>query len=257
MKYFMSGVSTPVEFEILEVAGVQRILVDPVDLENVPEDWDGDLALDSGAYRQFKEGFVQSLDAYNALAQSRPFVHVFSKDVIGDEGVSLENWQILRQWFQARGDERLVPVWGWGGTPEILERYLDEAPLVAIGGLARLMRDKDEAMYTALTDLCQRYPRRFHLLGLNWVKAINGLKDLAFSADSSKWLDGGRYGSVFFTHTKTGALSIAPSHAIAELSHLKTPNDSLAARSAYRQLRLLHNAEVMWKSLEEVEVQVG
>jgi hypothetical protein len=45
---YFSGVGIAAEFNLLKTAGVSRILVDPIDLHNVEDDWDGGLALDCG-----------------------------------------------------------------------------------------------------------------------------------------------------------------------------------------------------------------
>jgi len=54
-KLYFSGVASRREFKLLQQAGVKRIMVDPFDLKNIPADWDGEVLLDSGAYRAFKQ----------------------------------------------------------------------------------------------------------------------------------------------------------------------------------------------------------
>ncbi len=43
---------------------------------------------------------------------------------------------------------------------------------------------------------------------------IRKLRDVIASANTSKWLDGGRYGHIIFRNTRTGRLSQAPARVI-------------------------------------------
>jgi hypothetical protein len=218
MKLYFSGIRSDKEVELLQAAGVTRVLVDQFDLPNV-EGWDGiDVILDSGAYKLFRtrqHGNDRLLDilaphlepdAYAQLAASREFVSVVSLDVIGDPQTSFDNWERLKGRIP-----NLMPVWHWGASNlDHLAQYLAEADVVGIGGLVPLMRAKDEAMLAELTKMCECYPKRFHVFGINWLKAIESLKDLLASGDTSKFLDGGRYGHVVFKHTRNGHLQQAP-----------------------------------------------
>jgi hypothetical protein len=46
---------------MLEQAGVNSILVDPIDLKHVL-DWSGSLTLDSGEYRRFRHNLVEVVE---------------------------------------------------------------------------------------------------------------------------------------------------------------------------------------------------
>lgn len=69
-------------------------------------------------------------------------------------------------------------------------------------------------MLDELTAICETFPDRLHIFGMNWLRAIELLKDKVYSADSSKWLDGARYSHVIFTNSRTGHLSQAPAKAL-------------------------------------------
>jgi hypothetical protein len=145
-----------------------------------------------------------------------------------------------------------VPTWHWGDDRELLEQYLTESWLVGIGGLVPLMRQKDETMLAELTALCERQLGRFHIFGCNWVKAIEQLTGLAASLDSSKWLDGGRYGSIIFKHTRNGHLQAAPARYIPQYQHLdrrgrcvaSARNIELYVREKTGQLQAIKKQEV-------------
>lgn len=214
MKLYFSGISDHSAYAMLKQAGVKNLLVDPFDYAHIPPKR-SHVALDSGAYRAFKHGYNPDLERYIAFTRSHgPFDFAVSLDVIGDPKSSRENWERLRQLKANNEPTKFIPVFQWGGERDDLKRYLDEAPVVGIGGLVIRMRKKDDQMLDQLGELCSIYPRRFHILGINYLKAIEQLKALIQSGDTSKWLDGGRYHHLIFTNTKTGRLAQAPAKAL-------------------------------------------
>lgn len=222
--FYFSGLASPVEAGLFREAGVKNVLVDPRDLANA--DGFENVALDSGAYRAFKKQTALNIPAYLELARSRPFAFHVAPDVIGDAAQTRSNWLAYRQ-------PGMAPVWQWGDSHENLLRYLDEAPLVCVGGLVQLMRSKDEAMLGALHDIVEAHGPRLHVLGMNWVRAINELKDTVASYDSSKCLDSARYGHAFIVNSRTSKLQQLPHRILEE------------TRSWDRRKRILESARVM------------
>lgn len=222
MEFYFSGVASRAEFNLLLRAGVTHILVDQFDLPNIAG-WRGSAFLDSGAYKAHKRNLRLNVSEYLKVVQScRGFDRIAALDVIGNQRQSRRNWARMRHVGNG-----LLPVWHWGSRRDALARYLGEAPVVGIGGLAGLMRAKGKTkeetesmkrargeMMKALTELCARHAGRFHLFGCNFLQALEQLKDIVASADSSVWLRGRRYRLVIFEHKKTHHLSIAPARAL-------------------------------------------
>lgn len=209
MKLYFSGIASVQERQVLEAAGVSQVLVDPEDFW-VVEDWAGQRILDSGAYRALKTtGLPPDVMLLHQLDRAYRFDYVVGPDVIGDPHATKVNW--IRFWPSA--NNTVIPTWHWGEPGGFLQDYLLYAPVVGIGGLVPLMRAKDEKMLAELVPLCRAHPGRFHIFGLNWLKAIQQLKPYAFSADTSKFIDGARYGHIIFVHTKTGNLQQIPARA--------------------------------------------
>ena len=214
MEFFFSGVASPTEFAMLRAACVSRILVDPVDYPNV-EGWDGDC----GAYKRLKGGSMIPFKGYVRLAERESeFAFVTAYDVIGDQARSRRYWPL---------GIRAVPVCHWGARRSVLLKYLDEAPIVGIGGMVNTLRargktnEETRALERArdvaldeLTELCSLYRQRLHLFGACWLRALEALQNSLASADSSKWLDGKRTRLLIFEHSKNHHLSIAPSRAL-------------------------------------------
>jgi len=220
MKYYFSGIGSTEERDMLTEAGVTRILVDPTDLHNA-DGMNTQVALDSGAYRAFKNRTTIDVDLYLEVARSRPFEFIVAPDVLGDIDTTIAHWNCVKNCGLP-----LVPVWQWGADEAILHQFLDEAALVGIGACVpwlrvdqRRQRSKDDieadkhrraANFEKLKAICERYGDRLHVFGLCWEKAIEELADCLYSADSSHWLCGARKGTVIFQNTRTGHLSNAP-----------------------------------------------
>jgi len=186
MILYFSGVSSMKEAELLRVAGVCHVLIDPFDLRNgesFPR-----VAMDSGAYRAYKRG--------TPLPQipEGPWDFVVSPDVIGNPDESLEKW---------KEDRLKVPVWHWGEKMDLLRYYLDATDriaspdgIVGIGGCVTLMRERSKQLWHGLQKICRTYPGRFHVFGANWLDLLMAIAPSIHSADTSKWLDAARYGEI-------------------------------------------------------------
>ena len=249
MIFFPSGINDAPTAAMARAVS-EYVLVDPIDKPNAqPYFATWHTALDSGGYRYFKAGqpitdaiLLAFMTAIHDEDVCYPYLLHFALDQIGDADRTRE----LFRW-QHNYDKRISPVYPWGAPRAHLDEYMALAntakvnlpngsiPLVGIGGLAPLLRGghrtQDPAEKRRLNGirdrtldevaaLCREFPATFHILGLNALAGIDRLRDYAASADSSKWLDGGRYGYVFFRHTKTGALTQAPAKAIPEYAHL-------------------------------------
>lgn len=219
MRFYFSGLSGKNDALMLRQAGVHRVLVNPTKIHLVQGFYR--VALDSDAYHYFRHGGTLDVARYMEVAVSGNYVWVSAPDVIGDSEATYQNWVIAHQWLKQNFREppvKMVPVWGWGTPKKYLNYYLRCSRIVGIGGLVMLMRQgKSEnseeraiayKMLRQLKTLCQQHPQRFHIYGCNWTVALNHLRGLAYSADSSLAWDGARYGLII--HTRNGKLIRTP-----------------------------------------------
>ncbi|HLM60953.1 MAG TPA: hypothetical protein VK308_09125 [Pyrinomonadaceae bacterium] len=221
MKFYFSGISDAATYKMLETAQVQHILCDPFDVQNVPLSRKIGI-LDSGAFRFFRQGSELDMHGYlKRVAELHERCElIVAPDVINDWNASYLNWLAVKDASLIK--DRLIPVWQYGAPVEHLESYLGESRIVGIGGLAKTMREDEtveqislrERTLDELNHLCEKFPGRFHLFGLNYLKAIEQLKSTAFSCDTSCWIRGASRSYVIFKNTKTGRLTQAPSKAI-------------------------------------------
>jgi hypothetical protein len=144
-------------------------------------------------------------------------------DVFGDPAATYDRWRRIEDQIKSfewdslvvnSWHDQVIPVWQWGAPIEHLEEmvawaeratkvneedaegfFLPRADLIAIGGCVPWMRANDAGALAELVELSRKYGKHFHILGLNWLEAMMQLDPLVRSCDTSKWLDGARYGT--------------------------------------------------------------
>lgn len=241
---------------MLQAAGVTRVLVDYIDIVHLGEDrrWLTDVAIDSATYKFRKDQQKQhELPAYRTLvhdeaASGLPVRWASQIDIWQEPMLTMRNWREVR----AFGDTNppFLPIWPWGSPLGMLHEMLDTAPIVGIGGLVPMMRAKDETMYAGLGELLDRWPQRLHIFGANWLKVIQTYNHRAASLDTSKFLDGGRYGHIIYIDSRNQMLRQAPARAESLLRSLGLDASYAASGRTPegrrgRFLRCTHNAEVL------------
>lgn len=279
MTWFTSGIDS-IQDAGLAAGAVQRVLGDRTSMPYMSVYFeDKQIALDCGSYRHYQAEkkrkrktplTEQDARQYAALFPDRKFAFRIALDVIGDAQTTMLFWNNIFHNADYPHGQPFVPVYTWGAPHEHLEQYLEQAPyvpalgvnLVCLGGLAPILRGghrvKDaekkanleaerKKTLKAVLRLCTQHPGRFHILGLNHLDAIDQLRHLAASADASKWLDGRRYGYVFFYDSRTYKLRYAPSGALS--------SPALRQFSEYTtNQRLSHNAKIIahWAETERI-----
>lgn len=231
MKLYFSGISDKDAIAMLQSANTSHWLIDQFDLvrlqESIPKDVE--LVLDCGAYKLWKQekricvgAYLKTINYF--LKKGFKFSKIVAPDVFGDFEATWDNWERVKHL-----PHPWMPVWGWGNSYETLLKCLDEAPVVGIGGLVPLMREGQwkktpaaHRMLEELVSLCEEFPNRLHIFGINWLKAIEQCQ-LAASGDTSKAWDGARYAHIIFQNTKTGRLQQCKSDLIPEYAHLYRP----------------------------------
>lgn len=155
-----------------------------------------DVFADSGGFSAMTQGVDIDLDDYAGWLQR--WGHLFNTyanlDVIGDAEATLLNQQRLE-------DKGLspLPVFHTGEDWQYLERYIEQYPYVALGGMVPYMRFPNKIMPWIIRAF--RLAREgdnvrtvFHGFGATAWKVIRDLP--WYSVDSSSWGTGFRYGRV-------------------------------------------------------------
>lgn len=232
MLFYHSGIAGQAEYAMLCRARVRHVLVNPFQLRFVGDRRAG-VALDCDAYRVAKGRIGMSIGDFTRLALEKgPFDFVTARDRLDDPEAAREGWERMK----AAGVPNLLPVWQYGGPARALAEYLDEAPLVGVGGLVPLLQDEStrDRVTGEVTELCERHPGRFHLFGAYHLPLVAGVKNTAGSADSSLWLEGARRRLLVFTDARTGRLTHAPAARLAGTGLLpaSTSREALCTKNA-------------------------
>lgn len=203
---------------MLTAAEVQNILVDHYDSRNIPSDQKIGI-LDSGAFRAFRASTRISLRQYRFFVEKieERAELIVAPDVINDPEAAFNNYKSFISDLPAL-KKKVIPVWQWNASFGYLQKYLNESEIVGIGGLAGIFHEDKSEKAKALREetldillyLCRKFPHRFHIFGLNYLKGIQELAPFAYSADSSVWLRGARYRYCIFENEKTKLITQAP-----------------------------------------------
>lgn len=174
-----------------------------VNLDKLVTDCGGDVDLfaDSGAFSAASLGADVTLDAYAAwLAKWRHLFTAYANlDVIGNPAATLANQVEL----EARGFTPL-PVFHYGSPWGYLERYCVSHDYIALGGLVGRTKRTTMPWLVRAFQIAKTAPKpvRYHGFG---VTGHDTLTDLPwYSADSSSWASGYRYGNLRLFDPKLG-----------------------------------------------------
>jgi hypothetical protein len=218
MRFYFSGVEGKAELAMLREAGASRLLVDPTQLARLDGELDGfRLALDSGAYRLFKQNKPRHLAGYAYTVeewQNRGYAFDFvtTLDDLGDRQRTWRDWLDLSLML----DCYVLPVWHYS-QPEMIDLFLYWDKLagtnlgIGVGGLVPYLftdasKEAREQCRKFVGALCDSMAGRYRLFGSCDLPLLNAVKDTALSADSSFWLRGRRRGVGFYVNSKTGQL---------------------------------------------------
>lgn len=215
MRFYFSGVESESELEMLREAGVSRLLLDPWQMDKLHDKLGGfRLALDSGAYRLFKQnkarnlaGYAETVDTWQRRGYEFDFVTTL--DDMENSTRSYDDWVDLEIIL----DQDVVPVWHYDDPYSLLETYFAATTdgEVGLGGLVPNLftdahADTKARARDRIASFCEQWPERVRLFGACDLPLLNAVKDMALSADSSFWIRGRRRGAGFYVNRKTGHL---------------------------------------------------
>jgi hypothetical protein len=161
-----------------------------------------DIFIDSGGFSAMTQGVSISLDEYaDYLKRNAAIITAYANlDAIGDAEATLRNQRAL----EARG-LRPIPVFHVGEDWRYLERYVAEYPYIALGGMVPHLRFPKRIMPWIIKCFKVAGSKAvFHGFGAtNW----SVIRDLPwYSADSTTWVSGSRFGGFLLFDARTGRL---------------------------------------------------
>lgn len=198
MKFFFAGAEADNFRELLDKVGAKNSLVSYFSYKKVEKIKDGEVVfLDSGAFTAFTQGKVINIDKYIEYLKTykdKYFVYA-NLDVIGDPEKTLEN----QRYIEMSGVLPL-PTIHFGADEKYLHLYAKSYDYIALGGLVPHAKDKVKLQwwldkcFAILIPYILDKKLKVHGFG---VGAAEILKKYPFySADSTGWLIGGKFGTI-------------------------------------------------------------
>lgn len=199
MKFYFAGAET--EYKTLAKEGATRYLVSYYTFGKKkkfdPFLQDKDIFLDSGAFTAWSKGKVIDLDKYiDYLKENSSKFSVYANlDVIGNPEETLKN----QQYMESKGVNPL-PTIHYGADEKYLKHYAATYDYIALGGLVPyakqpvLLHNWLNKCFKILIPYIKEKGLRVHGFGVGSAEVLK--KYPFYSADSSGWLSGGRFGTV-------------------------------------------------------------
>ena len=250
--YFSTGSKPdPLDMKILREAGAGHLLVSYPLAPGIGE-WTGHKILYGDTLQQLPSDF--ELETYLEFSEAHQDEYEFALayEIPGDSEATRTLWLKTTGWLNenlgdtpVEGWPHIIPVWNWGGSLDLLDHYLQESHLVAIGGsLPHLLLNQDRGVLQDLIALCCQYKDRFHIRQCEWALAVEQLAGIAHSIDTSVWRNG-YTGAIIFQDAKTGLVHTTPATVLPE--YKKLSRHSLCVKNIQNLISLVeapHNQVV-------------
>lgn len=175
--------------------------------------------LDSGAFTFFSAGGGENWDAY--IKQYAAFINrnkvkfYFELDI--DKLIGYEKVLYYRAKLEDMTGKPCIPVWHKSRGRDEFIKMCEEYNYISIGGIVTREISKREYVYFPhLIKTAHKLGARVHGLGFT---NIQGLRRFRFdSVDSTSWLSGGRFGTVYIFdgHTMTTHIRKAQGQRVAD-----------------------------------------
>jgi len=192
--YLSASCNSPLDDYITEL-GFNRLFSFYVDRKSLEKyfNYPQKVFLDSGAFSAMRKSISLDIDAYCDFinAHHLSYEAVASLDIIGKtpdcSDKNLENYNYMRTRLNPEAFSKVIPTFHFGENLKYLERLCDNAPYIALGGIAPIkntgVRD------TFLRECFSIIPKshKVHLFGVSTLELLDKYWDRIYSADSSTW----------------------------------------------------------------------
>jgi len=194
MKLYFAGAEAGEFTDLLNETGIECVLFSYYYLEN-PKDLKkfDDVFLDSGGYTARVQGEEISVEEYICFIKTieKEITHYANLDT-ADQKESEENLKKM----EGEGLNPL-PVWHSGWSQDLLKHYLNSYEYLALGGIAGQGFNEDKKYNEIVRATNLDGDAKLHLFGTTSPKILKMTRDKIYSADSTSWLNGGKYGRFY------------------------------------------------------------
>jgi len=162
--------------------------------------------LDSGAFTYLNKNKNKKFDWENYVKQYAEFIRTkniktfFELDI--DPIVGLKEVERLRDVLENTAERKCIPVWHKSRGLDYWEKMVKEYNYVAIGGIVtQEIKRTQYDIFLPLLKIAKENNCKVHGLGFTNLKGMEKYK--FYSVDSTSWLSGNKFGSVYLFDGKT------------------------------------------------------
>ena len=162
--------------------------------------------LDSGAFSYMNGTNSKNVDWDNYIEQYASFINKHSiklfMELDIDSIVGIKEVEKLRKKLEKLTNKQVIPVWHKSRGKEYWLKLINEYNYVAIGGIVtREIQPKEYKYFNWFIETARKENCRVHALGFTNLKGLTNYP--FYSVDSTSWLSGNRFGSVYQFDGKT------------------------------------------------------
>ena len=165
-----------------------------------------DFLLDSGAFTYLNGLKSEKVNWDNYIEKYSSFINLhninlfFELDI--DSIVGIKEVERLRNKLEKLTNKKCIPVWHKSRGLDYWKRMVDEYDYVAIGGIVtKEIKQSEHKIFYSLLEIAKKNNCKVHGLGYTNLKGIE--KYNFYSVDSTSWLSGNRFGSVYWFNGRT------------------------------------------------------
>jgi hypothetical protein len=140
------------------------------------------------------------IDKYADFIIKNNIQYFFELDI--DAVVGYEQVKKMTTYLEQKVGRKCIPVWHKSRGIDEWRRLTEEYDYVSIGGIViKEIKQNDYKNFRKLLEIAKRNNCKVHGLGFTNLKNLENYK--FYSVDSTSWLSGGRFGTLYFFNGKT------------------------------------------------------
>jgi hypothetical protein len=161
-----------------------------------------ELFIDSGGFEAQKNGAKINVKDYSQyIKRNLDMITVYANLDNSDINESQQNLEYMES-----VDLKPIPVWHATEPLDLFERMCEKYPYIAVGGVEYGgNRDITERVTRQIFPIAMKYKTKIHSFGMTFIPLLREYP--FYSADSSSWRSGFRYGTVFDLDNRKNLIS--------------------------------------------------
>lgn len=165
-----------------------------------------DFLLDSGAFTYLNGLKSEKVNWDDYIEKYASFINLHNIDLFFeldiDSIVGIKEVERLRDKLEKLTSKNCIPVWHKSRGLDYWKKMCKNYSYIAIGGIVtKEIKQSEHNIFYSLLEIAKKYNCKVHGLGYTNLKGIE--KYRFYSVDSTSWLSGNRFGSVYWFNGRT------------------------------------------------------